>query len=756
MIKDEERHRSLKTVKPEADLVVVGGGLSGVCCAITAAREGLRVALVQDRPVLGGNASSEVRLWVLGATSHMGNNNRWAREGGVIDELLVENMYRNPEGNPMILDTILLEKVVEEPNIRLFLNTSVYEVHKKDENTIESAVGFCSQNQTKYIFHAPLFCDASGDGIIGFLAGAAFRMGAESADEFGELFAPSSSYGELLGHSLYFYSKDIGRPVIYVAPSFALKDITEIPRHKSFNATDQGCRLWWIEYGGRLDTIHDTEKIKWELWRIVYGVWDHIKNSGLFPEAESYALEWVGTIPGKRESRRFEGDYMLTQQDLVEQRPHDDAVAYGGWSIDLHPADGVFSEMPGCNQWHCKGIYAIPYRCLYSRNLSNLFLSGRLISASHVAFGSTRVMATAAYAAQAVGMAAAIAAERNVNPGGVGQHIGELQKRLIRGGQFIPGITTADEADLVQEASLLSSSEYNLSQLPEDNGLLTLTEGFAQMIPVQAQQIPELYIHIHAHQSTSINIELCQSSRRGSFTPDHLLEEKRFALTPGKNCIQLSFSQEISEPQYLFLIFRKNEHAAIYLTTRRLTGILSLYQTKNKAVSNEGVQIPPPNIGIDQFEFWTPKRRPGGFNMALSFTEPLQVFSVANIRNGPARPLYGPNAWVADLNDAKPEVRIQWKEKKKVKTIMLSFDTDLDHPMESVLQGHPENVMPFCVRNYTVYATGRKLLFEKKDNYQTRNVIKLQEPVETNELILQVEHPSKDVPAAVFEIRVYE
>jgi hypothetical protein len=187
-----------------------------------------------------------------------------------------------------------------------------------------------------------------------------------------------------------------------------------------------------------------------------------------------------------------------------------------------------------------------------------------------------------------------------------------------------------------------------------------------------------------------------------------------------------------------------------------LTGILSLYQTKNKAVSNEGVQIPPPNIGIDQFEFWTPKRRPGGFNMALSFTEPLQVFSVANIRNGPARPLYGPNAWVADLNDAKPEVRIQWKEKKKVKTIMLSFDTDLDHPMESVLQGHPENVMPFCVRNYTVYATGRKLLFEKKDNYQTRNVIELQEPVETNELILQVEHPSKDVPAAVFEIRVYE
>jgi hypothetical protein len=560
----------------------------------------------------------------------------------------------------------------------------------------------------------------------------------------------------LLGHSLYFYSKDIGRPVKYIAPSFALKDITEIPRHKSFNATDQGCKLWWIEYGGRLDTIHDTEKIKWELWRIVYGVWDHIKNSGLFPEAESYTLEWVGTIPGKRESRRFEGDYMLTQQDLVEQCPHDDAVAYGGWSIDLHPADGVFSDMPGCNQWHCKGIYAIPYRCLYSRNLNNLFLSGRLISASHVAFGSTRVMATAAYAAQAVGVAAKIAIEKNVKPGEVGQYMGELQKRLIRTGQFIPGITTADEADLVQEASLTSSSEYSLSQLPEDNGLMTLTEGFAQMIPVQATQVPELYMHVHAHQSTTIKIELCRSSRRGSFTPDHVLEEKQVALTPGKNCIPLAFTQEIPEPQYLFLIFRKNEQAAIYLTTQRLTGILSLYQTKNKAVSNDGVQIPPSNIGMDQFEFWIPKRRPEGFNMALSFAQPLCVFSVGNIRNGPARPLYGPNAWVADLKDAKPEVRIRWKEKKRVKTILLSFDTDFDHPMESVLQGHPESVMPFCVRNYTLYAAGRKLLFEKKGNYQTRNLIELKTPVETNELILQVEHPSKDVPAAVFEIRVYE
>ncbi|NGM90810.1 FAD-dependent oxidoreductase, partial [Parapusillimonas sp. SGNA-6] len=316
---------------------------------------------------------------------------------------------------PLIFDSILLDKVTAEPNIKLLLNTAVYEVQKTDEDTIGSVKGFCSQNSTEYVVHAPLFCDASGDGIVGFLSGAAFRMGAERQEEFGEKFAPTEEYGELLGHSMYFYTKDTGRPVKYTAPSFAMDVTKEVPKFKKFNAKEHGCQLWWLEHGGRMDTIHDTEQIKWDLWKVIYGAWDYVKNSGNFPEAENLTLEWVGTIPGKRESRRFEGDYMLRQQDIVEQRPHEDAVAYGGWSIDLHPADGVFSEKPGCNQWHAKGVYQIPYRCLYSRNIKNLFIGGRLISATHVAFASTRVMATAAHIGQAIGMAAYIAKEKGAS-----------------------------------------------------------------------------------------------------------------------------------------------------------------------------------------------------------------------------------------------------------------------------------------------------------------------------------------------------
>jgi hypothetical protein len=400
--------RSVKSVVLNADFAVAGGGLSGVCAAITAARQGLKTVLVQDRPVLGGNASSEVRLWILGATSHMGNNNRWSREGGVVDEILIENLYRNSAGNPLILDTILLEKVTNEKNITLLLNTAVYDLQKSSSCLIENIKAFCSQNSTEYIVSAPLFCDATGDGIVGFKAGAAFRMGAESKDEFGELFAPEEGYGGLLGHTLYFYSKRADRPIKYIPPAFALKDIKQIPRYKIINRDDSGCRFWWLEYGGRRDTVHDTEEIKWELWRVVYGVWDYIKNSGDFEDVDDLTLEWVGTIPGKRESRRFEGLYMLKQQDLVEQCHFGDAVAHGGWAMDLHPADGVYSQLPGCTQWHTKGIYQIPYRCYVSKDIENLFIAGRIMSATHVAFGSTRVMATCGIGGQAVGMAAAL------------------------------------------------------------------------------------------------------------------------------------------------------------------------------------------------------------------------------------------------------------------------------------------------------------------------------------------------------------
>jgi hypothetical protein len=771
---DKTPGRNLPVQSLESDLVVVGGGLSGVCCAITAARAGTKVILVQDRPVLGGNSSSEVRLWVLGATSHMGNNNRWAREGGVIDEILVENTYRNPEGNAIIFDTVLLDKVVSEPNITLLLNTAVYQVDKKDEQSISSVRAFCSQSQNEFELKAPLFCDTSGDGIVGFLAGAAFRMGAEGKEEFGEKFAPTKEYGELLGHSIYFYSKDTGVPVRFVPPAFALTDISKIPRYRSFNSKEYGCRLWWLEYGGRLDTVHQTEEIKWELWKVVYGVWNYIKNSGGFPEAANLTLEWVGTIPGKRESRRFEGDYILKQQDIVEQKHFDDAVAFGGWSIDLHPADGVFSEKPGCNQWHVKGIYQIPYRCLYSRNIDNLFIAGRIISATHVAFGSTRVMGTSAYTGQTVGQAAALCTERKLLPKELGSeiHIKDLQSRLLENGHFIPGShlpgSNSDSngdskstgsyhhaKDLVQYAKLTASSALILHELPENGPQVALDESMMQMIPLRTGHIPELVLHAYTETSTNLEVQLRRSNNQYNHTPENIVESQNISLHNGRNCVQLNFDHRFEEDGYFYLCLMKNPAVKVSRSRHRVTGVLSLFNSINAAVSNFGKQEPTEDIGVDAFEFWCPKRRPAGENLALKFLKPINVFEVENVRNGITRPTNLPNAWVADFSDKAPEIRLEWNEATTISQVVLSFDTDFDHPMESVLMTHPENTMPFCVRNYRLEDEHGNVLYTKEGNYQTRNIINLEKAVSVKKLSLYMDSPSGNVPASLFEIRCY-
>ena len=737
----------------DTDLVVAGGGLAGTCAAITAARAGIRVVLIQDRPVLGGNASSEVRLWILGATSHMGNNNRWAREGGVMDEILVENLYRNPEGNPLILDTILLEKVVEEPNITLLLNTAVHDVEKDGADTISSVRAWCSQNSTSYLVKAPLFCDATGDGIVGFLSGAAFRMGAESREEFGEGFAPETAYGELLGHSLYFYSKDTGRPVKFTAPSFALKDIAMIPRYREIRATDSGCRFWWFEYGGRLDTVHQTEAIKWELWKVAYGVWDYIKNSGRFPEAETMTLEWVGTIPGKRESRRFEGDCILTQRDIVEQREHSDAVSFGGWAMDLHPADGVYSDLPSCTQWHAKGVYQIPYRTMYSRNIPNLFLTGRLISVSHVAFGSTRVMATCAHNGQAVGMAAVLCRRDSVLPRDLG--IVELQRELMKAGQYIPGMALCDPKDLAREAQVTASSCFELGELARGGDVTPLDTSRATLVPVPAGRSPAMTVWVDVRRPTTLDIEVRGSCRPANYTPELVLHRQSVPLMPGEaQPVSIGVDSMVETPRYLAYCLMANPDVSVHLSDARVTGILSLSQSMNRAVAKAARQEPPPGSGIDSFEFWLPSRRPGGKNLALRIDPPLRVFEAANTVNGWARPYLQPNAWVAAAEDPAPCLSLRWPAPCSIGRIELSFDTDFDHPMESVLLGHLERVAPFCVKRYRVLDANGNRLYECPENHQTRNSIRLPSRVATDEIRIEVLE-TWGAPAAIFGVRCY-
>ena len=442
----------------EADVVVVGGGMAGVCAAIAAARNGASVVLIQDRPVLGGNSSSEIRMHIVGADCHGSRKDTDARETGILEELRLECAVRNPQRSASMWDLLLYEWVRREPNITLLLNTSCIGVQMASENRIGAVIALRNSTEDLFTVRGKIFIDCSGDGRLGVEAGAEFRKGREGRDEFGESLAPPKPDEKTLGSSVLFIARKYDRPMPFKPPDW----IRKFPRCEDLPHrphTYWGYGYWWIEWGGELDTIKDNERIRDELLAIALGVWDHIKNSGLHPDSENWALEWLGFLPGKRESRRFVGDYILTQHDLQRGEVFEDGVAYGGWPIDLHPPEGIDTKEPPNTSVHVP-LYNIPFRCLYSRNIDNLLFAGRNISATHVAFGSTRVMGTCSVMGQAVGTAAALCVRYNCTPRELGKEaIKELQQILLKQDAYIIGVTNSDPYDIARTAEVRASSE---------------------------------------------------------------------------------------------------------------------------------------------------------------------------------------------------------------------------------------------------------------------------------------------------------
>lgn len=442
-----------------AQVIVVGGGLAGICAAIAAAREGATVILVHDRPVLGGNASSEVRMHISGANVAGRRTETDSRETGIIEEVKLDEAVVNPQRSASIFDLLLYEKVRGEPNIKLLLNTYFYSVKLRGDK-IEQAFAYRPNTEDVFCLKGDIVVDCTGDGRLGAEAGAEFMVGREGKCEYGEDLAPKTRDQSTMGSTILFITKEYNRPIAFDPPDWAriYHKCDDLPfrDHKRY---EYG--FWWVEWGGTLDTIKDTEKIRDELLAIALGVWDHIKNQADHG-AENWGLEWIGFLPGKRESRRFKGDYVLNQNDLEEGRICDDQVAYGGWPIDLHPPSGIEAEKPLEIQRYLKKCYSIPLRSLYSKNVPNLMMAGRNISVSHVALGSTRVMGTCSVIGQAVGTAAAQCVKEGVLPKEIverGDQIKKLQQTLLKNDCYLLGIKNDDPEDLARSANIYASSE---------------------------------------------------------------------------------------------------------------------------------------------------------------------------------------------------------------------------------------------------------------------------------------------------------
>lgn len=461
-----------KTVTHTADLCVVGGGLAGTIAALSAARHGARVVLMQDRPMLGGNSSSEIRMWVRGAEG------KYNRETGILAEFEEENIYRNPTLAPTLWDSVLYGKVKENENITLLLNTSCLDATCED-GEITSVTGW---QLTTYSYHkveATYFADCSGDSVLAPLTGALHRIGREASREYGESIGHEQADSRTMGMSLLLQARETDHPVPFIPPTWANvyetdEDFSPVPHgagqyaiiRDQRIATD-GCNLWWMELGGDGEAIANTEETRDELLRVAFGVWDHLKNRQDHGYA-NWELEWVGFLPGKRESVRYIGHHVLTQGDVEAGGVFEDVVAYGGWPMDDHDPRGIRAVGDGAapsRMYPAPSPYGIPYRCLYSKNIRNLFFAGRNISATHAAMSSTRVMATCSLLGQAVGTAAALCCRDGLMPAELtGERVAELQQTLLTDGVFLPGVKRA-VPPLTKAATLnLSEAERAILQ----------------------------------------------------------------------------------------------------------------------------------------------------------------------------------------------------------------------------------------------------------------------------------------------------
>lgn len=442
---------NLKSIYHKVDLCVVGGGLAGMCAAVAAARHGIKVALMHDRPVYGGNASSEIRMWVCGAH---GKNNR---ETGIIEEIALETLYRNPYRRYPMWDAILFELINNEKNITPILNCSCNDI-EMDGSKIKKVIGWQTTTQCYHIIEAKLFADCSGDSILAPLSGAEYRWGRESRNEFGESIAPEQADKKTMGLSCLIQARETDKKHKFIAPSWARKFTKEDLPYRLPDMNDPEENFWYMELGGEGDTIHDTEKLRDELISVAYGIWDFVKNSGEY-NADNWELEFVGFLPGKRESRRYVGDYIMNQNDVRDGGHFDDIAAYGGWTMDDHNPAGINTKDKP-NIFHpAPSPFGIPYRCLYSVNIENLYFAGRNISVTHTAMSASRVMATCALLGQAVGTASAIAIKNGVTPREISEkYICELQQMLMDDDCWLPYCKTKI-SELTKSATITSTGE---------------------------------------------------------------------------------------------------------------------------------------------------------------------------------------------------------------------------------------------------------------------------------------------------------
>lgn len=726
------------------DVVVVGGGIAGTCAAIAAARNSARTALVHERSMLGGNASSEVRLYPENSCGR----NIWCREMGILDEITVEERVRNHEPYQegvmnAVWDLVLYEWVVREPNISLYLNTTMREVEMKDRSHILAIHAVQLGTEKELSFQAPLFIDCTGDGVLGYRAGAEYRWGMEARDELDEPRAPEkASDRPIMGSTLFFRARDAGVPVPFKRPSFATEFPTEADlTGRGHSRVEHG--YWWIEVGLPMHQIHGNEEIKHEALRQLLGVWDHIKNKCTRKEkAANYGLEFVGFWPYKREARRIMGDYILKQRDVQDPRMYNDAIAGGCWFIDIHEPGGILDRQhpnPSMD-WEREGTlnYGIPLRACYSKNIQNLMMAGRPISTSYVAFGSTRVLRTCAAVGQGVGTAAAVCARYNCPPRTLARdRWKELQQTLLRQDCFLPGAENEDPLDLARKARITGSSAAAL-EFPESSEFAPLEFPAAQIFPVATGSLDSVELLLKSESSAATRLTL--GLRKADFVYDFRSAgdvATASAVVPARfqGYVRFAFGLAV-EPRSMYWVHLPK------------TGNISWSLYGDEMDTAAGM---PPGTSCALRTGptrWEPLR--GNQCFVLRVAPQQQPYGPENVARGTNRPDRWPNIYVS--SDLPAWVELEWPKTVTVGMVQLAFDTDVNRLSRRPLFRYPD-----CVKRYEIHvltAGSWKTVVTEPDNYFRRRVHTFAQ-VETRRLRIRLLETNGAKSARMYEVRVY-
>lgn len=741
------QHSFRPTQRHQFDFVVAGGGVAGVCAAIAAARHGCRTALVQDRPVLGGNSSSEIRVPPASPSLRI----PWAVETGILLEMQLEERWRNHAWTQAghtnsNWDLVLYEWVTREPNLTLFLNASVREVAMDDEGRIQSLTAIQLGNEQVLELTAPLYCDATGDGVVAFQAGVPYHFGREARSEFDEPGAPEIADDLVLPSTVLIQARDMGYPVPFRAPKWAANYPDESMLTHRGHRDPAKDEYLWIEIGNPFNTLVDNEAIRDELLKHALGAWDHIKNHCVDREnAANWALEWVGSVVGKRETRRFEGDYWLREQDVTSAARFEDAVAYGGWYVDHHNPKGLNAapdEPWSAGRGDVRRVvvhpYAIPYRTLYARRAPNLFLGGRSMSATHMALGSIRLQPTLAVCGQAIGVAAGLCREYGLDPREIGhRHLHELQQRLIRDDCFLPGIAVDDAADLAPKATATASSSAALSLLPTADERELVTD-LAMLFPISADHIESVSLALRStldHPAT-IQLTVRAAANCWDFSSTEDLATASATLSPNSET-DLTFQLGLSVAP----------HAFYWICVRPVPGV---YWKNAESVPNGCVAAWRSDIGMD-FQYHEKQR----IARAMRVEPPCHPFTPENVLASPGRPETWPNCWVSEPGQAfSQQLTLTWSDPIRADCVEILFDSNLTREFRYMepLQAPPEVVSEYEIQANTD-GVWRTLLHETENRVRYR--VHRFPTEQFDALRLVVKATWGDPAARVYAVRVY-